>query len=416
MLHTNVPCPFCGLLCDDLVVRSSQSSALKLEKNGCAKAIYHFGQPPVSVSPQINGQKVILDKALTTASQLLKKAKKPLFCGLGTDVDGVRAVLELADKKGGTVDHMYSDAMMCNDLILQETGWILTTLSEIKNRAEMILLVGTDLNRYPRFFERIVWNKHSCSDLKTKQRKIIYVGDKLDVKAGKSPTGKTPTLIPCRENQLAETIGILNGLMLGYSPKTQGNNKRIKVLSQLAEDIKKIRYGTIIWASEEFQLHHSELIVHAIAKLLQTLNQSQRFAGFPIGGNDGAKNANNVCTWQSGYPLRVNFSQGYPEYDPRRYATKRILQNNEADLLCWISSYSTNPLPPKTQIPDIVLAKPETQFKHTPHIFIPVATPGIDHKGQHFRGDSVVSLALKKLRQSNYPSTKDVLSKIISKL
>ncbi len=39
--YDNVACPFCGILCDDLQV-SRTATGLKVNKNGCAKAIAGF--------------------------------------------------------------------------------------------------------------------------------------------------------------------------------------------------------------------------------------------------------------------------------------------------------------------------------------------------------------------------------------
>ena len=79
-----------------------------------------------------------------------------MFGGLATDVEGMRAVMALADRTGGVVDHALSDAQFRNFKVLQSSGWITTTLTETRNRADLIVIVGTDAQKlHPRFFERI---------------------------------------------------------------------------------------------------------------------------------------------------------------------------------------------------------------------------------------------------------------------
>jgi formylmethanofuran dehydrogenase subunit B len=51
-------------------------------------------------------------------------------------------------------------------------------------------------------------------------------------------------------------------------------------------------------------------------------------------------------------------------------------------------------------------------FEKEPDVFIPVGTPGIDHTGHAYRLDNVVAIRLKKLRDSNLPSTATVLNAI----
>ena len=81
----------------------------------------------------------------------------------------------------------------------------------------------------------------------------------------------------------------------------------------------------------------------------------------------------------------------------------------------WISSFSAAIKPPRASIPSIVLAKPDIKLNFKPDIFIPVATPGVDHTGQLFRTDSVISLPLQKVRKSLYPSVAYILNEVIKR-
>ena len=130
-MHSEVACPFCGLLCDDLTIRSGDQQ-LRVKKNGCERAKHYFEQPTTCIPPKISGKPVTIDSAVTKAAQLLKKAQTPLFSGLGTDVNGMRAVMKLADTCGAIIDHMHADGFMRNMLVLQDLGWITTTMAEIK--------------------------------------------------------------------------------------------------------------------------------------------------------------------------------------------------------------------------------------------------------------------------------------------
>ncbi len=51
-----------------------------------------------------------LDEAIAAAAALIKAARLPAFGGLATDVDGMRAIMSIADKARGVVDHAYSEA------------------------------------------------------------------------------------------------------------------------------------------------------------------------------------------------------------------------------------------------------------------------------------------------------------------
>src|SRR5262245_4951785 len=155
-LFENVVNPFCGTLADDLDVERTDAG-LKVVKNGCSQSVAGFERKLPAANPSVNGKNVELSAAIEEAARLIAKAKLPLFGGLATDVGGMRAVMALAERTGGVVDHALSEAQYRNLKILQTSGWVTTTLTETRNRADLIIIAGSDIHRlHPRFFERIV--------------------------------------------------------------------------------------------------------------------------------------------------------------------------------------------------------------------------------------------------------------------
>ena len=153
-------CPCCGLLCDDIIVQTDHRNALKMVANGCAKSIAFFEQILVDAKPTVDGQEVDLSAAIKKTAELLQLANQPLIAGLGTEVQGMRAVMQLADQAGATLDHMHSESGMRNTLVLQNSGWQVTTLTEVKNRVDLLVVIGTDIvSIMPQFFKRIIWNE-----------------------------------------------------------------------------------------------------------------------------------------------------------------------------------------------------------------------------------------------------------------
>ncbi len=412
----DVTCPFCGILCDDLVIQN-QNETLKILENGCPKARASFEPELAVTSPKIKGKNVPLTDAINAMCDIIKKSHNPLIAGLGTDVGGMRQVMHLADKTGAIVDHMHGNALIRNSLVLQDLGWITTTMTEIRNRADLIIFAGTDATNFPRFFDRTIWNKQSMFKLKNEQRQIVYIGDQLDTKAGTNPNGKRPTTLSCKTEQIAEVISGLHALVAGATlDVTEIAGIKIKTLQLLAEQMKSAKYGVIVWSPAELDIPHAELTIQNFCEFVKYLTRFTRFAGFSLAGNDGATSANNVCAWQSGYPLRVNFNKGYPEYNAQRYSTYNVLKNKEVDTLLWISSFSSNVNSPRASIPTIVLGTPDTRLNFKPDVFIPISTPGVDHTGQLFRTDSVISLPLKKVRQSPYKSVNSILKQVIERM
>ncbi len=138
---------------------------------------------------------------------------------------------------------------------------------------------------------------------------------------------------------------------------TIGGLPRAAVEDLLAR-CKAATYGLFVWAPPHLNFPNADLTVQAIADYVKEINQHSRFAGLSLGGDEGATSAGSVCAWQSGYPLRVSFASGKPDYDPERYDMKRMLKEKESDLLVWIASYTPDLLPPATDVPMIVLGTP----------------------------------------------------------
>ena len=411
--HTNVACPFCGILCDDLEIGPS-NEGLKVLKNGCVKSVAGFERKLVEPSPQVDGKDVSLDEAIAAAARLIRESRLPIFGGLATDVEGVRAIMALAEKGGGIVDHALSDAQYRNFKVLQTSGWVMTTLTEARNRADLFIIAGSDVHKlHPRFFERIVCNEASMFSDNPPKRTVVFLGEGLDQSAVKGNRIGEVLTLPVKTDRIGEVLDAMRALNKGatITGDNIGGLPRAAV-EDLLERCKAASYGVVVWAPPSLSFANADLTVQAVSEFVKDINLTSRFAGLALGGNEGAVSAGAVCGWQSGFPLRVSFASGKPDYDSERYAMNRMLYAKESDLFLWLASFTPDLSPPDTDIPMILLGTPSIKPARTPKVYIPVGTPGIDHAGIMVRVDNVVSLPLRKLRQSTLPRAADVLEKI----
>lgn len=411
--YDNVACPFCGILCDDLSVART-GGALKVTANGCPKAVAGFERAVAGAKPQIAGKDVTLAEAVSAAANLISKSRLPIFGGLGTDVDGMRAVMEAAEKAGGVVDHALSEGQYRNFRVLQSSGWVMSTLTEARNRADLFVVVGSDLHAlHPRFFERVVNTERSMFSDNPPKRTVVFLGEGLDTSGVKGPRIGEIVSLPVKGERIGEVLTAMRALAKGVpvSGDSIGGLPRAQV-EDLVERCKNATYGVMVWAPPSLSFPNADLTVQAASEFIKDINQHSRFAGLSLGGNEGAVSAGAVCAWQSGFPLRVSFASGKPDYDTERYAMARLIAEKESDLLVWIASYTPDLSPPDSDIPMIVLGTPGLKLTRQPHVFIPVGTPGADHSGLIVRCDNVVSLPLKNLGRSNLPSAASVLTHI----
>lgn len=411
---TEVPSPFCGIGTDDLTIRVDGVS-LKVIENGCAVNTPAFEQAITDTSPRVGGKEVSLDVAVAKAAELLKNTRLPVIGGCATDVNGMRALLALADRSGAVVDNINFAGARNNFLALQDSGWMNTTLAEVKNRCDLLLVVGTDLEAFaPRFFERYLWNKEAMFVQDTSAREVIYLGKAPSGNASTSPNGKKALVLECATDALPEVIAVLRALVKGQPIRAASvAGLSVADLEVVAEKLKAATYGVVTWAAGALAYRQAELTVQTLSEMIKDINdKGTRCSGLPLAGKEGDQTANQVCGWTTGYPTRTRFSRGYPEYDPFLNDTNLLLDSGEADVLVWVHAFNSKVVPPATHLPLVVVGRSGMTFSKEPDVFIPVGTPGIDHAGHAYRMDNVVAIRLKKLRDSGLPSTAEVLNAI----
>jgi formylmethanofuran dehydrogenase subunit B len=367
---------------------------------------------PLSRTP-CHGLLVPLDTAAAAAAAILREARLPLFAGLATDVNGTRAVLDLAERCGAVVDHMNSSAKLRNLLTMQSAGWITTTLTEVRNRADFLLIVGSEVSvRFPRLYERILPRETLFGE--QLQREIVYLGQ---IERAEQALGHAVSILNCDNRALPDILAALRALI---------NERRLdcariaaadqKYLADLADRMRRAKYGVVLWAAPDLDFAHAELAVQTLTELVRDLNRTTRFAALPLGGSEGDFTMNAVHLWQTGFPFRTSFAAASPDYDPHLHSTARLLDSGEADALLWISAFNDTRVPPRTDAPSIVLGPSSMRLENEPRVFIPVGTPGIHHTGHFFRTDKVVALPLRKLREAGLPSVADAIHAIQSSL
>ena len=400
-------CPACGLLCDDITP----------ESNTCAKSIAFFSQKLGDASSQIKGKNVNLQQAILAAAEILKNSQKPLFAGLSTDIAGFKALENLAKKTGGELQHMNQASMTRNLKVLQSTGWQTTTLTEVKNRADLILCIGSDIvSHNPRFFERFV----DAEGMFVETRKIVFLSDKLA--QVKSDALRAAWMLAHRAGTLPSVLSALHAIVLNKPLKADeiGGVKRADLVD-LASKLKAAKYAVLTWVAKDLDFPHAELAIEQITQIVATLNQSDsnhfgRAAGLPLGGSDGDTSANNIHTWRNGLVLEDATGQNHSSASPAANIYAPLY-----DSVIWINSFSAEKLPPKCDVPLIVFGNANTKFTQTPDVFIPIATPGLDCGGTLFRVDGSVILPLKKAREPDFknqrlPTLAEILRQIEAKL
>lgn len=404
-MHNNVTCPFCSLLCDDLSIRA-RAMRLEVSANACKLARQGFGSPLPAAEASIAGIAAPVEQAVKRAAWLLQKSRKPLIAGLGTDVDGIRAALQLAEKTDAALLHSGENQSLHNLKALQARGGITATLAEVKNRADVVIFIGNNVSGdYPRFIERFINTPHSL--FAGQNRKLAYLG-----RPGRTElTGcdhHEPVVVSGQGNEIADDLALLralpaDGQLLDFRKIPAA---KIRKLKQVAGMITDAQYGVLVWSPAALPQDQADLIISSAHELLRDLNARQRFAGLSLGGSNGGASWQSVATWQTGFPAAVNFNRGRPSGGG--------IHTADVDSLLWISGF-TEAAPPALDVPTVILS-PYRAGASDADVYIPTGVPGIDHAGALFRTDGVISLPLKKLRDCGVRSAAQVIRRIVEEI
>jgi formylmethanofuran dehydrogenase subunit B len=127
-----------------------------------------------------------------------------------------------------------------------------------------------------------------------------------------------------------------------------------------------------------------------------------------------------VLTWQTGFPFAVNFATGYPRFDPQKYATEGLLERGEVDACVLVGSQAVQTLSQAAQanlkkIPTISLDYPNADPGLSATMQFTTAIYGIHVAGTAYRMDGI-SIPLRKLLPTEYPSDDEVLDRIAARL
>ena len=401
----NVTCPFCSLLCDDLTVRE-QKQQLSVSANACRLARQGFSAPRPVSEASLKGVPATAGQAVRAAARLLQQSRKPLIAGLGTDVDGIRAALQLAEKTNAALLHSQESQSLHNLKALQARGGITTTLAEVKNRADTVIFIGNNVSGdYPRFIERFINAPHSL--LAGRNRKLAYLGRPGRTELDGCDEHES-VVISGQRDEIADNLALLRALLadrqlLDFRTIPAAKYRK---LEQVAGMIRDAQYGVLVWSAAALPQDQADLIISSAQDLLRDLNARQRFAGLSLGGSNGGASWHSVATWQTGFPAAVDFNGGRPSGDG--------IHIGDADSLLWISGF-TEQAPPAMDVPTIILS-PYNAGASEADVYIPTGVPGIDHAGNLFRTDGVISLPLKKLRDTGAQSAAGIIREIISEI
>jgi len=413
----NVICPFCGCLCDDLSIRIENNKIISVEK-GCSisKSLFLNHDKDLAL-PTVYGEKTSIKESVKEAVNILSSKKHTLIYGLSsTSIETQRIALELAEFLGGSIDQTSSVCHGPTVLATQQTGINTCTLGEVKNRADVVLFWGSNpLESHQRHYKRYsLFPKGMFIPNGRKSRKLIVA----DVRPTNS-SKLADIFLQIDIGKDYEVINVLRLLLKGKKPTSDiVGGIEVKKLKDLLDVMLSANYGVIFFGMGLTMTKGKYHNVEAAISLVRELNFHTRWSIEAMRGHYNVKGAGSVFSWQTGFPYAVNFSLGYPRYNPGEFSAVDLLRRKEVDSMLVIASDPAAAFPHKAvknmmDIPLIVIDPKVSISSKIADVIIPTAQVGIGTAGTAYRMDGI-PLRMKKLISSPYPSDVDVLSSILS--
>jgi formylmethanofuran dehydrogenase subunit B len=446
-----VTCPVCGSLCDDIELTIEDGKVVKV-KNGCAMCeakFLHYNREHRVLKPLVrkNGElvKTTLKEAVQRAAEILAKASYPLLYGWSsTSCEAIRVGLELAEEVGGVIDNT---AVICHGpsiLSIQEIGIPSCTLGQIRHRADLIVYWGSNpWSAHPRHIERYTaftqgkFAKSAWKGYLTKvkalnvKKKIESAVRRLFLKQEQVQTPKVEMEPPPTIHKEGRKLVVIDvrrtksAEMADYFIQVEPNKdyELLQAFRALVRD-QELEVGDVAGVPVEYLEEVADVMVNcnfgvlffglgltmssgklrnidAALSLTRDLNMRTKFAIMPMRGHFNVTGANTVFTWQTGYPYAVDFSLGYPRYNPGETSAVDVLLRGDSDAALVVASDPAANFPRKAvehlaKNPLVVIDPHMNATAQIADVVIPSAFVGIEADGTAYRMDHV-PLPLKKV-------------------
>jgi formylmethanofuran dehydrogenase subunit B len=419
-LVEHATCTFCGCVCDDMdLTVDVEAKRITKAKNACVLGRAWFAEHKVEARPfvLIDGKPATTEQGVEVAAQILAKARFPIIYGMSdTTCEAQREAVAIGDMIRGTVDTTTSVCHGPSGIAFQGVGESTATLGEIKNRADLVIYWGGNpAESHPRHFTRYaVTPKGMYVPNGRKDRTVVLV----DVR--RTPSAPVADIfVQIKPGKDFEVLWTLRALVKGR--RVDANMEELTgvplgVLEDLAERMKSCHYGVLFFGMGLTMTRGRHFNSGAVLALATDLNQYTHFVAKPVRGHGNVTGADNVVSWQTGYPFGVNFSRGFPRFNPGEFTTVDTLARGEADCALIIASDPASNFPRSAiehlqRIPVIALDAKATDTTQLARVAFTTATYGINTGGTVYRMDDV-PITLRPAFESPYPSDEQILSAI----
>ncbi len=383
-------CSFCSLVCEipDLDDRAEGSEPWCIKRSGQRKLVplrlasmasAHRSAVTSDAVVTSDAQESYLESSLRIASQQLRRASSILVTGRIHCVESARASIELARRFDAAIDPWDSDPASDAISAMQRGGGYGVSLGEARDRADLWVVVGQDslLEQTPRLASAM----HRGESVP-----LLLMGRWSDASIQIfRDAGFDVICIECELEDL---------------PKRLGQWARVGQMhseSHVGQWLSGAKYTVLLYAPSALDVESRDLWIEALDRWVLQRNETTRAVTLSWGTLQSS--FHQTCTWLTGFPGRIQFREGIPQYDPHGYRAKDWVDRQTASaqaksrsLLVWVDD-SLEELPRELlelDLPKLIIGPNPGSSNHQADRWLPAGIVGVTHTVNMFRGDQTV--------------------------
>ena len=380
-------CLGCGCTCDDVGVQIEGGRIVGITPD-CPVARLWFGDGSVPDRILVEGRPAALDHALANAAEILAGSAGRALVYIGPDLStqAQRISVALGDCLGAVVDAATSQSAASGLLAAQRRGRQTATLGEIRNRADVLVFWAVDPSpRYPRYLSRYALEPVG-THVTAGRRGRTMISVSVGTDRGPPNADRELALLPGDEEM---ALSVLRAAVLQRPIPTLPS--RFKQLSEVAEALLKARYAVLVHDAEPgvgpAAPHRSE----GLLGLVEALNGVTRAALSSLRQGGNRSGAESVLTWQTGFPMAVDFASGHPRYEPSRRGIERLVGGG---LSASLIAGSASELSPEakaaiSRVPTVAIGPRSSVNCPEARVIVDTGIAGIHEAGTAYRMDEV---------------------------
>jgi formylmethanofuran dehydrogenase subunit B len=398
---TDVICPFCGTLCDDLEVEVSDDGKTIVDVyNACAIGAEKFMHAqakdrvtrPRMQQPDGSYKEVTYDEAVEYTAQMFAKAKKPLMYGWSsTSCEAQSVGHEIAEKAGAIVDNTATVCHGTTLIAVQDVGIPSCTLGEIKNRADVVIFWGCNpAHAHPRHMSRYsIFPRGFFTGKGHKGRKMIVIDPRQTDTMKLADVG-----LQIEQGRDYELLSAIRVAIRGQDlPDTVAGIPKEKIY-EAVEIMKNGRFGVIFFGMGVTQSLSKNHNIDIAIMVTKDMNDYTKFAIMAMRGHYNVTGSGQVMGWQFGYPFATDLSRGFARYNPGETTSNDLLRRDEVVSVFVLGSdpgahFPISSVKKIAQLPSVCVDPHITPTSEISKLHVPVAFVGVEVGGNCYRMDNV---------------------------